>query len=127
MRGIVQGSLDTVMNYVEDPSHSAEIKRASFLSALAGIRSGTMSYQGDVILPMIEKEVSNRLEKFNGMTAEEEGALLSLSADQKKSIVENDRKAKNEFLGAAPAITHGSVKMNEKYKNYVTMAQAAAR
>lgn len=76
---------------------------------------------------MIEKEVSNRLERFNGMTAEEEGALLSLSADQKQTIAANDKKAKNEFLGAAPQISHGSVKMNDKYKNYIAMAQAASR
>lgn len=44
MRNIVQGSLDTVMNYVEDPVHSEEIRRASFEAALTGIRSGTMSY-----------------------------------------------------------------------------------
>lgn len=127
MRSIVEGSLDTVMNYVNDPSHSEEIKRASFLSALSGIRSGTMSYEGDVILPMIEKEVSNRLSKFSGMSQAEEGAMLSLSVEQKKIIADNDKKAKNEFLGAAPTITHGAVKMNEKYKSYVAMAQAATR
>jgi len=54
MRDIVQGSMEKVLSYVDDPSHSAEIKRASFESALDGIRSGVMTYKNDKILPMIE-------------------------------------------------------------------------
>lgn len=49
------------------------------------------------------------------MTKAEEGALLSLSVEQKKIVGDNDRKLKNEYLAAAPHITHGSVKLNEKY------------
>jgi len=127
MRNIVQGSLDTVLNYVADPSHSEEIKRASFESALAGIRSGMMTYEGDKILPMIESEIQSRLQKFEGMSAEEEAAMLSLTNEQRRSLIDNDRKLKNEFLCAAPQIGHGAVKMNEKYKSYVQMAQAASR
>jgi len=124
MRNIIVGSLDKVMNYVQDPAHSAEIKRASFESALDGIRSGEMTYKGDSILPMIESEIRERLQRFEGMTKEEEAALLSITPEQRRSLQDNDRKLKNEFLGAAPAIGHGAVKMNEKYKNYVTMAQS---
>jgi hypothetical protein len=68
MRNVVQGSIDTVFGYVEDPSHSEEIKRASFESALSGIRSGEMTYQNDIILPKIEEEVRNRLQRFQGMS-----------------------------------------------------------
>ena len=32
---------------------------------------------------------------------------------------------KNEFLGAAPAINHGTIKNTDKYKAYVTMAKGA--
>jgi hypothetical protein len=64
MRNVVQGSIEKVFSYVEDPSHAAEIKRSSFESALAGIRSGQMTYQNDVILPMIESEMRERLQRF---------------------------------------------------------------
>lgn len=64
MRNVVQGSLDKVFEFVEDPSNSSEIKRASFESALDGIRSGEMTYKGDIILPMIETEVKDRLQRF---------------------------------------------------------------
>jgi hypothetical protein len=50
-----------------------------------------------------------------------------LSPEQKKILAENDRKMKNEFLAQAPAINHGTVKMHEKYKSYMSMVQAAAK
>lgn len=127
MRAVVQGSLDKVMGYVNDPAHSAEIQRASFESALDGIRSGEMTYKQDVILPMLEAEMTERLQRFRGMTKEEESAMLSLSDEQKKIVGENDRKIKNEFLATAPHITHGSVKNHDKYKSYMQMVQTATR
>jgi len=51
--------------------------------------------------------------------------MLALNADQKQIVVDNDRKLKNEFLGAAPAINHGTVKMTPKFKAYVAMAKSA--
>ena len=51
--------------------------------------------------------------------------MLSLTADQKVLVVNNDRKLKNEFLGAAPAIAHGTVKETPKFKAYVAMAKGA--
>jgi hypothetical protein len=47
MREITMGSLDKVFSLVDSPSHSAEIKRASFEAALDGIRSGEMTYKND--------------------------------------------------------------------------------
>jgi len=105
----------------------AEIKRASFLSALDGIRTGTMTYSQDLILPMIQKEMEERLAKFQGLSAEEEGKLLSLTAEQRQLVADNDRKMKNEFLMAAPAISHGTVKMSDKYKNYMNMVTSATK
>lgn len=127
MKNVVQGSIDKVLNYVEDATHSEEIKKSSFESALHGIRSGEMTYENDIILPMIETEVKDRLQRFQGMTAQEEASLLSLSEEQKKIVGENDRKIRNEFLASPPHITHGAVKMHEKYKSYVTMAQSSTR
>lgn len=61
------------------------------------------------------------------MTKEEEGNLLSLSEDQRKLVADNDRKMKNEYLASAPAISHGTVKNNEKYHAYMTMVKAATK
>lgn len=127
MREIAVGSVEKVLAQVENPATAAEIKRASFLSALDGIRTGVMTYNQDMILPLIEAEMKERLEKFKGLSAEEESKLLSLTAEQKSIIAENDRKAKNEFLTAAPGISHGTVKMTDKYKGYMSMVQAGAK
>jgi hypothetical protein len=42
-------------------------------------------------------------------------------------VTDNDRKLKNEYLAAAPHITHGSVKNNEKYLAYMSMVKAATK
>lgn len=75
-----------------------------------------MTYKGDAVLPLIQAEMTDKLEKFNGLSAAEESALLSLTPQQRQLVADNDRKLKNEFLGAAPGITHGGIKMSEQYK-----------
>jgi len=64
---------------------------------------------------MIQEQIAQRLTKFSGLTKEEESALLALNGDQKKIVVHNDKKLKNEFLAKAPAINHGTVKNTPKY------------
>ena len=76
---------------------------------------------------MLEDEVKERLVRFNGMTKEEEGKLLSLSDEQRKIVGDNDKKMKNEFLAAAPHIAHGTVKNHDKYKSYMQMVQSSTR
>jgi len=127
MRQVAIGSLDKVLGQVNEPEHSADIKRASFLSALEGIRTGVMTYSHDKVLPMIEAEMAERLVKFQGMSKEEEGKLLSLSEDQKKQIAEIDRRTKNAFIAAAPVINHGTVKTHDKFKQYMQMAAASTK
>jgi len=68
-----------------------------------------------------------RLAKFKGMSAAEEAKLLSITEEQRRSLVETDRKLKNEFLTTPPAITHGTVKMSDKYKSFVAMTHASTR
>jgi len=50
-----------------------------------------------------------------------------LNADQRTVVSENDRKAKNEFLNQAPAVTHGTIKTSEPYKDYMSMVHAATK
>jgi len=125
MKEIASGSVDKILKQVDEPAHADEIKSAAFQSALAGIRKGTMTYENDAILPLIQAEMADRLEKFSGLSAEEESKLLALTEEQKDIVAANDRKMKNEFLATAPGITHGAVKMTDKFKNYVSMVQNA--
>jgi len=102
LREIANGSVETVLARVNDPVQGPEIQRQAFVSALTGIREGTMTYSGDQLLPMIENEMQTRLTRFQGLSADEESALLQLNSDQRQIVSDNDRKAKNEFLAAAP-------------------------
>ena len=127
MREIAVGSVEKVLEMVENPEHSQGIKRASFLSALDGIRTGVMTYKDDPILPAIEAEIATRLERFKGLTKEQETELFALTDEHRKTLSVNDKRMTNEFLQAPPAISHGSIKMHDKYKHYVKMAHDATR
>ena len=112
---------------VENPEYSAGIKRSAFQSALDGIRTGQMTYKDDAILPAIEVEMATRLQKFQGLSKEEEVKLFALTDEQRRTLAENDKRMKNEFLQQAPGISHGAVKMHEKYKHYMKMVVDATK
>lgn len=126
MREIAEGSVNKVVAMCDDPAHADDIKRASFLSALDGIRNGSMTYKDDALLPAIESEMAERLQKFKGLTREEEIAILALSDEQRKLLASSDKKMKNEFLKTPPNITHGAIKGHDKYKSYMKMVEEAA-
>jgi len=127
LRGIVVGSVNDVLARVEDPVYAADIQEGAFQSALSGIRAGVMTYENDPILPMIQQEMAGKLEKFKGLSAAEESALLSLSQEQRESVIRSDRQSKNEFLAASPAVSHATLKTTEKYLEYTAMVQGATR
>jgi hypothetical protein len=122
---IAEGSTEKVLALIDEPAHAESIKRASFESALDGIRQGKMTYAGDALLPMIQTEMAERMEKYQGLSVQEEQALLALNDDQKAIIAGNDRAMKNEFLRAPPGITHGSVKSHDKFKSYMSAVTIA--
>ena len=80
-----------------------------------------MKYENDPLLPLLQEEMQKRIQHFKGLSAEEEGKLLSLTAEQRRSIADNDRKAKIDYLGTAPNINNPGIKSHEKYKTFVEM------
>ena len=51
-----------------------------------------MKYENDPLLPMLQNEMQKRIAHFKGLTPEEEGKLLSLTAEQRRVIADLDRK-----------------------------------
>jgi hypothetical protein len=98
LKQIATGSLDVINKSLSDPSKRRDIEEAAFQSALKGIRSGQMAYESDPLLPILQDEMNRRITQFKGLSKEEEGKLLSLTADQRRIIADQDRKAKNEYL-----------------------------
>ena len=118
LKDIGQGSIDKVNAAMNDAAQSAEIKEKAFQSALAGIRKGTMTYENDPLLPILTEEVMSRTSAYQSLSAAEESKMLSLTADQKRIVVDQDRKAKQEFLTATPSINNAAVKAHEKYREF---------
>jgi hypothetical protein len=78
-----------------------------------------MEYVNDPILPILTDEFNRKSNEYKNLTPAEESKLLSLNAEQKRIIAENDKKTKAEFLHSVPSINNPGVKMNPKFKAYV--------
>lgn len=126
LREIALGSFDTVAKAINDPKSRPAIQAQAFQAALAGIRSGLMKYENDPLLPLLQSEMQARIAHFKGLSPAEESQLLSLTAEQRKLVADNDRKAKQEYLGQVPNINNPGIKSHEKYKNFVDMVHNVA-
>lgn len=80
-----------------------------------------MKYEHDPLLPLLQSEMQSRIAHFKGLSAEEESKLMSLSAEQRRVIADQDRKAKIDYLGTAPNINNPAIKGHEKYRSFVDM------
>jgi hypothetical protein len=98
LSGIGSAAIEKMQAALNDPEQKAAINEAAFQSALDGISSGTMSYKGDPLLPIVQEEVQNRTAAFANLSAEDESNLMSLTSDHKRIIADNDKKSKVEFL-----------------------------
>ena len=125
VNAIGDDSFAKVKSAITDAAQQADIQEAAFQSALDGIRQGSMTYNNDPLLPILRNEINSRTSAYQGLSAEEESKLLSLNADQKRIISENDRKAKNEFLGKVPNINNPGIKVHDKYKAHAAYVAAS--
>lgn len=121
LREIAIGSFEKVQSAIKDPASKESIQKASFQAALGGIRSGLMKYENDPLLPLLQNEMQQRIAHFKGLSSEDESKLLSLNAEQRRSVADNDRKAKLDYLGTVPNINNPGIKAHEKFKSFVDM------
>lgn len=126
MNSISSTSMKKVNDALDNPEERARILEQSFESALIGIRSGKMEYVNDPILPILTDEINRKSAEFKGLSPAEESKLLSLTADQKRIVSDNDKKAKAEFLHTAPSLNNPGLKSNSKFKAYVQSVGAGA-
>lgn len=92
LKQIAVGSLDVINKSLTDPARRGDIQQKALDAALEGIRSGRMAYEKDPLLPILQEEINSRIAHFKGLSAEEESKLLSLTADQRRIIADQDRK-----------------------------------
>ena len=86
-----------------------------------------MKYENDPLLPLLQSEMQTRIAHFKGLSAADESKLLSLTAEQRRSVADQDRKAKAEYLGTAPNINNPGIKSHEKYRSFVDMVHNVHR
>lgn len=120
IRESVEESLKIVLNKVESAEGRKSLHVASFESALHGLKTGKMSYEGDALLPLFISEIKRRIEPLKNLSVTEESKLFSLSPEQRKQIAENDHREKIEYLAKPPEVSSATVKNTETYKHIVT-------
>jgi len=96
-----------------------EIKEQAFTSALEGLRKGRMDFKSDPILPIMEEELSSRTSSLRNLSAEEESKLLSLTSDQRKSVVQMDRAVKEGYISTVPHMSSQGLKSHDKFQKFV--------
>lgn len=119
IKEVTEESLKTVLNKLNDPNTKKQIQQASFQSALDGLRTGKMTYKGDILLPMFINEIKARLEPIAKLSKEEENRIFALSEYQKNLLIENDNRAKIEYLVQPPDVASAGVKNTDVYKNII--------
>ena len=117
---ITEQAMQSVLKVVDSAEGKKSLHEASFKSALAGLKSGKMAFEGDVLLPLFLSEVRKGLEPLSKLTKEEENTLFALGPEQKKMLIENDNRAKIQYLANPPDVSSGSVKNTEAYRNILS-------
>ena len=120
IREAVEEALKTVLAKVASPEGRQSLHKSSFASALNGLRSGKMTYEGDALLPLFIDEIRRRIDPLKNLSPAEENKLFSLTADQKRQLAESDHRAKIEYLARPPDVSSASVKNTDVYKNIIS-------
>jgi hypothetical protein len=120
IRDVTEESLKAVLAKLNDPQERSRIHQSSFQSALEGLRSGKMAYQGDVLLPILVSEIKARLDSIRQLGKEEENKLFALTNYQRKLLIEEDNRAKIEYLVNPPDVTSAGVKNADMYKTIIS-------
>ena len=116
----VEESIKVVLAKVNSAEGKKSLHVSSFNSALQGLRTGKMAYEGDALLPMFVSEIKSRIEPLKKLTAKEESKLFSLSTDQRRNIAESDHRNKIDYLARPPEVSSASVKNTDTYKHIIT-------
>lgn len=126
VNGIGKAALAKVKSSMEDPESAAKIKEASFKSALQGLRSGSMRYENDPLMPILTEEINARVQAFKNLSAQEEVDLLSLTADQKRQIVDADKRDKTAFLAKVPEMSNPSIANHPKFQAFADSVKSTS-
>ena len=116
IREILEESLKALLTKINDNAFRRSLHNGAFKSALEGLRTSNMSYQGDPLIPLLLEEIKLRSEPLTRLTKEEENRMYALTTEQKRFLAESDNRAKIDYLTKPPEVSSASVKNSEIYK-----------
>lgn len=124
IKEVTESALKDLSEFVSDPKRKEELHKSSFETALKGLSKGEMNYENDIVLPYFVNQFSAKSNALKKLTLEEETAMFALSKDQKKFVVDNDKRAKLDYLSQAPNVSSAGVKNSKEYKAIVERMKA---
>ena len=77
-----------------------------------------MDFKKDPVLGILKEELALRTKDLKNLTPEEESKILSLKTEQRKSIAQMDRAAKESYLSAVPHVSSQGLKSHEKFLKF---------
>jgi hypothetical protein len=86
LNDIVEAALRSLEENLKNETTRQAIEQQMFESALVGLSKGQMEYQNDPLLPLILSTIKREVEKVQGLTAEQQVKLISLTKEQIDSI-----------------------------------------
>ena len=75
---LTEEAMGTVLKVVQSDEGKRSLHDASFKSALVGLKSGKMTFEGDVLLPMFLSEIKSKLEPLSKLSKVEEDTMFCL-------------------------------------------------
>ena len=120
IREAVEEALKTVLAKVESAEGRQSLHASSFASALSGLRTGRMSYEGDTLLPLFMNEIKKRIDPLKNLSPASESKMFSLTPEQKRQLAAADQRAKVEYLTHPPDVSSASVKNTDTYRHIIS-------
>ena len=77
-------------------------------------------------MPILTSEINAKVNAYKLLTPAEETKILSLKDDQKKVIIDGDKREKQSYLAAVPNINHPSIKSHPKFVAFTESVKASA-
>lgn len=122
---IAETALNKALAKIKDNTQNKEILDASFESALVGLSKGVMQYENDRVLPLFLEELKQLTQPILNLTPEQENKKFSLTNDQKKYLMDLDKRARQDYLTKEPEVST-AIKNSPTYKTIVERIKAKA-
>lgn len=101
---IAEETLTDVLATIKDSNKNQDILKASFESAISGLKSGIMDYKEDKVIPLFIEKLNQKTQRFQNITPEEEDKLFALTAKQKEYLASMDNRAAKDYAAKLPEV-----------------------